>query len=326
MSCSATCTVILQNQHNFYLVTNYLYKMANLFQLLCVFEALLIAIFMMYYKCVDPIRVDCICPFKKPSLSDLSVYQNKSNAIAQKPLAKGASVYQSKPNEYKCQLEKAVGLRAIHGSNIYTDFVNGNDGPANRHVYSDLVGWGIDYNTLHEILERFQPNFVVEVGSWKGLSAVTMANWMLKHIKGDCKIIVCVDTWLGTTKAWLEPEQNGNTLYRKAGYPSVYYQFLFNVISAKVTDIVVPLPLPGTMGAIFMQKKNAAPDLIFIDGCHDYACVLEDIRAWYPVVRINGALFGDDVDRKEVLDAVKEAARSLDATFTIHGRCWLLVK
>lgn len=225
-----------------------------------------------------------------------------------------------------CELQKTVGLQAIHGSDIYADFVNGNNGPANREVSSELVGWGLDTKTMYQILEKIQPKFVVEVGSWKGLSAVAMANWMKKHNTDDCHVIVCVDTWLGTTKAWLEPEKHGNTLYRHAGYPSVYYQFLYNVMVAKAADIIVPLPLPGVMGALFMQKRNASPDLVFIDGCHDYICVLEDVKAWYPVVKIGGVIFGDDVHRKEVKDAVEDATRLLKASFTIQGRYWLLTK
>ena len=145
-----------------------------------------------------------------------------------------------------------------------------------------------------------------------------------KHF--ECSLIVCIDTWLGTTKAWTDPDKFGNTLYRHAGYPSVYYQFLHNVIENNADDIIVPLPLPGTMGASYMQEKKATPDLVFIDGCHDYHCVLADVLAWYPVVKTGGTLFGDDVDMQPVKQGVHDAVEKLGVTFTIIGRYWCVQK
>jgi hypothetical protein len=58
-------------------------------------------------------------------------------------------------------------------------------------------------------------------------------------------------------------------------------------------DVVVPLPLPSAMGALFLDKLKLesnnedidGPDLVFIDACHDYVCVLDDILRWYSIVR-----------------------------------------
>ena len=56
---------------------------------------------------------------------------------------------------------------------------------------------------------------------------------------------------------------------------------------------MVPLPLPSAMGALFLDKLKLesnsddmdGPDLVFIDACHDYVCVLDDILRWYSIVR-----------------------------------------
>ena len=66
-----------------------------------------------------------------------------------------------------------VGLLAVHGHDIYAEFVNGPSGPAGRTVSSDLTGWGLDDLNLRSILDAVEPRFVVEVGSWKGLSVKT---------------------------------------------------------------------------------------------------------------------------------------------------------
>ena len=73
-------------------------------------------------------------------------------------------------------------------------------------------------------------------------------------------------------------------------------------------------------------ERKLSPDLVFIDACHDYPCVLADILAWYPLVRQGGTLFGDDVRRPGVHKAVKDAAAQLQGTFKIVGRYWRMIK
>lgn len=199
-----------------------------------------------------------------------------------------------------------LSMSDIHSTNPYGNFtpsVYGVVGP-------DSSGWGID-ESLARIMERARPRFMVEVGSWKGASAIQHAKQMRgMHGSDTCIMLLCVDTWLGTTVAWESPDMEnpkwGNTLYLRNGYPSVYYQFLYNVVHERVEDIVVPLPLPGVMGAIFLERKRATPDAIYIDGCHDEICVRQDLESWFPLLNAKGAgiLFGDDYDKAGVKRAV----------------------
>ena len=41
--------------------------------------------------------------------------------------------------------------------------------------------------------------------------------------------------------------------------------------------------------------QDESCDFIYIDGNHEYSIVEEDIRIWYPKVKIGGYLCGDDV-------------------------------
>ena len=197
-----------------------------------------------------------------------------------------------------------IMMKDIHSTNPYLDF-----SPQKYGVKGlDLRGWGLDL-THKYIFDYIKPKFMVEVGSWKGLSAVNFASMMRStHGNNSCLMLICVDTWLGTTKAWESPDMENptheNTLHLRNGYPSVYYQFLYNVIDKGYHDIIVPLPLPGVMGAIFLQRKGARPDTIFIDGCHDELCVYQDIESWFPVLKEDGILFGDDFGRGGVKKAV----------------------
>lgn len=200
--------------------------------------------------------------------------------------------------------EFQIDMLDIHSINPYDNFspeTYGIKGP-------DVRGWGLR-NAYDKILNEVRPRFMVEVGSWKGLSAIYFANAMREmHGPDACLQLICVDTWLGTTVAWESPDMEHpkaqNTLYLRNGYPSVYYQFLYNVIDQKVDDIIVPLPMPGTMGGIFLRRIGAKPDTVYIDGCHDKSCVFQDLESWFPVISVNGIIFGDDYNRQGVQEAV----------------------
>ena len=130
----------------------------------------------------------------------------------------------------------------------------------------DKVSWGLDARRLHTILERVRPSFIVEVGSWKGLTSITMGQWLkAQSSNASCPTIVCVDTWLGTTRAWTQRGRFGNSLFANAGYPSIFYQWLFNIKHAGLEELAVPLPLPSIMGALYFADSKLAPDLVFID-------------------------------------------------------------
>jgi hypothetical protein len=258
---------------------------------------------------------------------------------------------------------QSLDLARLHGENIYTSFVNGPTGPAQRWVQPDTVSWGLDARRLHTILDRTRPSFIVEVGTWKGLTAITMGQWLkAQSSNASCPVIVCVDTWLGTTPAWTHRDTSGNTLFANAGYPSIFYQWLFNIKHAGLEELVVPLPLPSTMGALYFANSKLAPDLVFIDvrrirsnkpttcripanvppavhkslllmtpalisqACHDYPCVYADILSWYPLVQQGGAVFGDDVNRAGVKQALIDATKKLETHYSLMGRYFIIFK
>lgn len=75
---------------------------------------------------------------------------------------------------------------------------------------------------------KSQLPIIVEVGTWKGQSAINMANILKKNdIKGK---IYCIDTFLGT---WDLQEKEC-----KNGYSQVYYMFLNNVVYENVKIIL----------------------------------------------------------------------------------------
>ena len=147
----------------------------------------------------------------------------------------------------------------------------------------DLQGWGDD-DPIFEALVKFKrPKIIVEVGSWKGASAIRMAR-ACRELGLDTKI-VCIDTWLGSLEMYVRREKElapcpYAALAHRHGWPQLYYQFLANVIRQGFAGVITPLPLPSAIAAQLLARRGIMPDLIYIDASHDYESVKADIQAW----------------------------------------------
>jgi hypothetical protein len=210
-------------------------------------------------------------------------------------------------------------LKKIHARNPFQDF------DANRFS-PDLSGWGGTDPHFKTLIEEVRPRLVIEVGTWKGASAVFMG----KHLQaaGGKSALVCVDTWLGALEFWTD--QKDETRYRalglKNGYPSVYYQFLANVVHEGLQDVIVPFPQTSAIAARWFKKNRLAADLIYIDASHDEDDVLSDLRSYWDLVSDGGILFGDDYNWPGVRAAVNYFAFENNFAFELAGLHWVFRK
>ena len=160
----------------------------------------------------------------------------------------------------------------------------------------DLQGWHSRHPMIKQVIEETLPELVIEVGSWKGGSAIYMGELMQRHhLQGA---IVCVDTWLGALEFWddhNDPERY-QALKHRFGYPTVYYQFLANVIHHDLQDVIVPFPQASCIAARWFATHRVKADLIYVDASHDEPDVAADLRAYWPLVKEGGIMFGDDYD------------------------------
>lgn len=173
-----------------------------------------------------------------------------------------------------------------------------------------------------------RPELIVEVGVWKGSSTIYMAEQLKKQDKGT---IVSVDTWLGAIEFWTKHIRGSNDATRdlklRNGYPSIYYNFLSNVVHKNVTRQVVPFPVPSLLAADFFKRKNIKADIVHIDASHEYQDVKADLDAWVHNVRSGGIIFGDDYNEywPGVVKAVDEfVAADSKRSMRIDGNKWIL--
>jgi len=168
----------------------------------------------------------------------------------------------------------------------------------------DLTGWNFQSDVFEKLINEINPKTIIEVGTWKGASAIKMA----KLFKGD--VIYCVDTWLGAEEFYTtHADTQERDLISKYGYPQIYYQFISNVIHENVQDKIVTIVNTSDIGYKIFKHKGIKADLIYIDGSHEYHNVKRDIENYTQLLNPGGIIFGDDFGWLDVSNAVKDTLK-----------------
>lgn len=192
----------------------------------------------------------------------------------------------------------------------------------------DLQGWKMNVfdSRFESYVNKINPKLIIEVGTWKGLSAITMANKTTSNI-------ICIDTWLGAPEFWttngIQDETRGKSLKLKDGYPTVFYTFLNNVKLSGHESKICPFPISSIQGAEVLKHYNIKADIIYIDASHEYSQVIQDIQAYWDILNDGGVMFGDDYNDywRGVKQAVNEFASKNNFKVTIHGEgLWEIYK
>lgn len=191
-----------------------------------------------------------------------------------------------------------------------------------RKESAELWGWNGDLPIFNDLISQMRPKTVVEVGTWLGQSACTMARSMRSNDLDS--VLICVDTWLGSLEHWSAVHSRAS-LDLKNGRPTIYESFMTNVDREGLSGYVMPIPLPSAIACKLLSDVRA--DIVYLDASHDYIDVLRDLKDYWPLVRDNGGiLFGDDLSWPSVASAVSEFSDSIGMKATIVGPHWVFQK
>lgn len=208
---------------------------------------------------------------------------------------------------YLCTI--ASSLFAIDLSKLPEPYKSVRLMPFNPH------GWHGNGHFLEELINKHSVKKVVEVGSWMGLSTRDIARMLPEE-----GIVYAVDTWSGAPEEFHDPTFLGSPEI----IATLYDQFLSNVIHANLTHKIIPMRMESCKAAATFSDR---PDLIYIDGCHTYEAVLQDLEAWWPFVKKRGILCGDDYHNSPgVKKAVTEFALKNNVKAHPTGNFWRLEK
>lgn len=204
-------------------------------------------------------------------------------------------------------------LSAIYKEDIYAGF---------NPLPEDLQGWGGADPIFVDLIAEKKPKVIIEVGSWKGMSAVTMGEACRAQGLKDTAII-CVDTWLGSEEHILNCQSE---LKPDHGYPTLYRQFLSNVINRGLQEWIVPLPTTAASASVVFELLGVQADLIYIDANHQTAAALADMEAFWPRLAPGGVMFGHDISFASVMNAVTEFTtfRGLQISWSTRNDFWVI--
>ena len=208
---------------------------------------------------------------------------------------------------------------SLMGSNPYEGFDT-----TGRQL--DVTGWQFRHPWFESIIAQVKPRAILEVGTWKGASAMLMANFA-RRANPQAEVL-CVDTWLGSHRVlWSNPEYRRQLLL-KNGYPQQYYQFLANVVLSGLQDVVFPLPMTSYAATDILSASDLRFEVIYIDAHHDEDEVYGDMRRCWNLLRPGGTMFGDDYLATEpgVVKAVNRFAAEHGLYLHTQAEKWAVQK
>lgn len=144
---------------------------------------------------------------------------------------------------------------------------------------------------------RFNPETMIEIGSYVGESTTIFAN----HFKK----VISIDPFINDYDV-------NDLVCEHADFDIVYRQFLSNM--SKFNNIQHIRKLSSEAVSSFALESV---DFVYIDGCHTYDQVKEDIINYLPVVKKGGFIGGHDYTGNwpQVVKAVNDILVKVDSTF-----------
>ena len=129
------------------------------------------------------------------------------------------------------------------------------------------------------LLEQHRPKVCVELGTWKGGSAIAVA----RVVRAWGGTVTCVDAWeLNVGPEW----------YRDLGGTSIA-ECAANLARAGVNASTRLIQAATGEAA---RAWLGPIDYLYVDADHSYEGCLADLEAWWPHVRVGGLIAGDDYD------------------------------
>lgn len=191
----------------------------------------------------------------------------------------------------------------------------------------DMQGWNHDHPIFGRLVRELDPTNVVEVGTWKGMSAIRLYKAMQSiklPVAGKDWTLWCCDTWLGGIEH-MEGEAYGGLFKTKYGYPQLHRQFVSNMQHAGCLEHLRTVPNTSVNCARWLRRRKVTAELIYIDGSHESPDVLNDLTEFWPVLAPRGVMFGDDHSYGPVNGDVRTFADRMGLKVdVIDGNYWVI--
>ena len=166
-------------------------------------------------------------------------------------------------------------------------YMSAKQGNPVRHAYMNQV-------VKQECMIRGDRPFrVFEIGSWAGGSAITWAQAIKSHHRGN-GVVVCVDPWEPSPNLKGNQGKHYRRMTEALASGAIFRLFVHNIRASGQNDIVYPVKAPAEQILPFFSAGQF--DMVFVDGDHHYSSVSRDLKNCMPLVADGGILCGDDLE------------------------------
>ena len=169
-----------------------------------------------------------------------------------------------------------------------------------KHTYFKIPGW-CNYTETYDMIvdEIADDGKIVEIGSFLGRSTHYLATALVNAGKENVKIY-SVDTYAGST------EHSGLNLPQD--FMHIFKENLQYFIGRNMVNVCQGR---SDEKRILDMFEDNSVDYIMVDGAHEYDAVQDDILNWWPKLKENGTMVGDDYLLNSVATAVKDGFTQL---------------
>ena len=180
--------------------------------------------------------------------------------------------------------------------------------------YVDIPGW-FDFAGVYDAAVQWAQSgsTFVEVGCWFGKSTVYLASRIRESRKRIT--LYAVDTFEGS------PDEEPMLAVVRQNNGSILTAFRQNLQDAGVIHLV--RPIVSTSFEASRRFVDNSLSFVFIDACHTYEAVRQDILSWLPKVKSGGVLAGHDFGTYR---SVARAVGEILGKIPVQENCWVYAK
>ncbi len=164
---------------------------------------------------------------------------------------------------------------------------------------------------IYALARFYEPELVVEVGTYCGGTATGWARGMVENGKGK---LICID----------------NDTYTQGAYPRIAQK---NLSKTGITNDRFELMCGDSKQIVYQLADHLREqaDIYLVDGYHTYEGALADIKSGLPMLKRHGLVLVHDVDRGRRMDESTQTHphpvyEAFTDTIKEHGFSWVILK
>ena len=187
---------------------------------------------------------------------------------------------------------------------VYSEFIN-HINRGNEYRSEDLFVCGAltadkEVDILHQIVNIMPNGNIIEIGSWMGLSTITLALSLKERYNSNTYSVIAIDPH--DKQHSMASDATANYFNNTPENFDMSVEFLNNIEKWKCREYVIYHRNYSSELDFSGQDISA----IFIDGDHRKQQVLEDLNRYVPFVKENGYIAMHDTNTNDVQEAIRE--------------------